>query len=112
MGSDWPKPLIALNGRPLLGHVLARLARIRPRPGRVIIVTGYKHELVERFLQAERLPLELVTLVNREYRKENGYSLLQAAPLLQGPFLLAMADHVVDPEVYARAAAMRALDCA
>ena len=107
MGSDRPKPLIMLNGQPLLGHVLMRLAEARPR--RVIVVTGYKHELVERFLQAERFPFDLVTVVNREYWKENGYSLLRAAPLLQEPFLLAMADHIVDPEIYARAAAHEGL---
>jgi len=111
MGRAVPKPLIELAGVPLLEHVIERLAVISPR--KLFVVIGYKHQLLERFLRKlwreKGYTFEIVTILNRKYGKENGYSLLQAEDLLRERFLLAMADHLVDPEIYSVAAAYEGL---
>ena len=38
-------------------------------------------------------------VVNEEWQRSNGVSVLKAKPFLSGPFLLSMCDHLVDPEI-------------
>lgn len=102
-----PKPLVELDGRPLLAHVLDRVARCDPT--RVVVVVGYRHERVEAFLREADYGFPVVTAVNEAYGRENGSSLHRAEPLVGESFVLAMADHVVDPALYRRAAAHHGL---
>lgn len=46
-----PKPLVPLNGRPLLGHLIDLLCRSGVR--RHILCTGYKSHMVDEFVAAE-----------------------------------------------------------
>lgn len=105
MRGEKPKPLIEFAGAPILEHVISRLATVSL--SRLIIVTGYKHRYIEEFLESMKLNcakhLEIITVVNREYERENGYSLLQVEDLIKDCFLLVMADHIVDPELYSMA---------
>ncbi|MGQ9477561.1 MAG: NTP transferase domain-containing protein [Candidatus Bipolaricaulia bacterium] len=98
-----PKPLVPLAGRPLLEHLLSRLLKIRPR--RIILVLGHGHLQIERFLEGWDLELK-AELLNPWPERENGYSLLQAEGLVgeEEQFLVAMADHLVVPEIYKAAA--------
>lgn len=97
-----PKPLYPLFGLTLL----ERAARCLRSAGceELVIVTGYASDQVRSRL--ERALGEGARWVRADgWRRGNGASLLAAAPLLRGePFLLVMADHVMDPEV-ARCAA-------
>ncbi len=95
-----PKPLVELSGQPILKHVLDRLAQASP--GRLILVTGRRHREIEAFLRQHRAayPFEIITVINRDVERENGYSLLQVQPFVQDRFLLTMADHLVDPKLY------------
>lgn len=95
-----PKPLVAVGDRPLLGHVLDRIAETDVSA--VTVIVGYRYELVEGFLGGTNYDFPVETIVNPEYERENGFSLLQAAETVDGPFVLAMADHIVDPELYRR----------
>ena len=100
--STSPKPLVDLHGKPLIEHTLDRLARCDP--DRVVVVVGYRHERVESFLRDTDYGFPVVTAVNEDYERENGSSLHRAEPLVGESFVVAMADHIVDPAVYRRAA--------
>lgn len=95
---DLPKPLVPLLGKPLLAHVLDRVFSIQPT--HVLVVTGHRSAEIERFLGA----FPVTTVHNREYWRENGVSLLCAQPFIRERFVLAMADHLVDPALYRAAA--------
>ena len=99
------KPLARIAGRPLIEHVLRRA-----RAGgatRFVVVTGYAAEGIEAFLgglaASEGLPIECVR--NGDWLQPNGHSVLAAAPKLDEQFLLAMSDHLVDPQIVAAAVA-------
>jgi 1L-myo-inositol 1-phosphate cytidylyltransferase len=96
------KPLCAVAGRALVDHALANLAAAGLT--RAIVVTGYEAERVEAHLAGPQ-PLAVETVRTRDWREPNGVSALAAAPLVDGPVLLAMCDHLVEPALYARMAA-------
>lgn len=96
-----PKPLVEVGDRALLGHVLDRIAETDVSA--VTVVVGYQHERVEAFLDGTSYDFPVETVVNPDYERENGFSLQRAAATVDGPFVLAMADHIVDPEIYRRA---------
>ena len=54
--ADIPKPMLPVQGRPLLEHVLDRLATAGVQ--RFLIVTGYRHETIESHFRDWRLPVE------------------------------------------------------
>jgi CDP-L-myo-inositol myo-inositolphosphotransferase len=65
------------------------------------VVTGYQWECLRDFLGrlAERLRIPITTLINEDWEKENGFSVLRAREYLHEPFLLLMADHLFDPSI-------------
>ena len=100
------KPLAAVAGRPLIGHVVRRA-----RAGgatRFLVVTGYEAGGIETFLAglaaAEAVPIE--TVRNEAWERPNGHSILAAAPRLERDFLLLMSDHLFDPEIVAALVAL------
>jgi len=101
-----PKPLVPLAGRPLLEHLLSRLLKISPR--RIVLVLGHGRREIEQLLEGLspklELEVELLTVLNPKPERENGYSLLQAEGLVGEQFLVAMADHLIDPGIYRAAA--------
>jgi 1L-myo-inositol 1-phosphate cytidylyltransferase len=93
-----PKPLLPVAGRELLLRTLDSLAVAGCT--RVVIVLGHRFEEMERFLSARYDgPIELVTVLNRDFQLSNGVSVLSARPQLPDRFILSMADHVFDREV-------------
>lgn len=62
--SDIPKPMADLNGRPFLSYILDYLDKYGI--GRVILSTGYKHEIIEDFFGAKYKSMELVYQVENE----------------------------------------------
>ena len=93
------KPLIALLGLPLIERTLltAKKAGLTD----FCVVTGYEGESVRCFLDelASRHDLTIQHVVNREWQKGNGLSVLKAKDHLHEKFLLLMADHVVEPRL-------------
>jgi len=65
------------------------------------VVIGYQGERVRLFLErlAERLAIRITPLLNEDWDKENGVSVLKARDVLHEPFLLLMADHLFDPNM-------------
>jgi CDP-L-myo-inositol myo-inositolphosphotransferase len=93
------KPLIPILGIPLIERVIR--AALEAGAQEFYVVIGYQGERVRLFLErlAERLAIEITPLVNDDWEKENGLSVLKAQGVLHEPFLLLMADHLFDPNL-------------
>ncbi len=93
------KPLIPIRGVPLLERVIARGAAAGVE--RFFVVSGYRGEQVRAALDelAARDGISITNIVNDEWQRANGVSVLKAKPYLDGPFLLTMCDHLVDLEI-------------
>jgi choline kinase len=92
-----PKPLVMLNGKPLLEHVMskARDAGIE----RFVIVVGYRGQSIKEWYESHPLPGVQVTWIeNPDFRKDNGISVLCAKKVVHERFLLLMADHIFETE--------------
>lgn len=97
------KPLCVVGDRPLIDHAIGRLAEAGLR--RVIVVLGYGAEQIEAHLSSGTWPIEVQTVRTADYRRPNGVSVLAAEGYIAGgEALLAMCDHLVDPELYRRTA--------
>jgi CDP-L-myo-inositol myo-inositolphosphotransferase len=72
------------------------------------VVIGYQGERVRLFLErlSEQLAIRITPLVNDDWDKENGVSILKARDVLHEPFLLLMADHLFDPNLVRRLTTM------
>ncbi len=94
------KPLIPLKGVPLIEHV-ARRARAGGAD-EFVVVSGYRGEALRRELDAvsSREELRVTHVVNDEWNRANGVSVLKAKRHLSEPFLLTMCDHLADPEIF------------
>lgn len=92
-----PKPLVRLKGKPLIEHVMERLAAAGV--DRFVVVTGYDRQVLEPALDeiATRRGWIILNAYNPDWQKPNGVSLLSARRLLAPRFLLTMSDHIVDP---------------
>lgn len=93
-----PKPLVLLGGRPLLAHVLDGLAAAGVLD--TVVVVGYRGQQVRAAL-ARRPPggMAVRFVENERYEVGNARSLWAARDAVDGPFVLAMADHVVEPAI-------------
>jgi len=93
------KPLVPLFGIPLIERVIR--CALKAGADDFFVVTGYQGEGVRVFLDrlAERLGIGITPIVNEDWEKENGLSVLKARDFLSEPFLLLMADHLFDPSI-------------
>ena len=94
------KPLIPILGIPLIERVIR--AALETGADEFYVVTGYQGDHVCDFLErlGERLSIRITLLVNDDWEKENGLSVLKARDVLHEPFLLLMADHLFDPHMF------------
>jgi 1L-myo-inositol 1-phosphate cytidylyltransferase len=93
------KPLIPIGGVPLLERVIARARAAGAE--RFFVVSGYRGEQLRAALDqlAAREALSITHIVNEDWQRANGVSVLRAKPYLDGQFLLTMCDHLVDPDI-------------
>ncbi|NIS61910.1 MAG: HAD hydrolase-like protein [Proteobacteria bacterium] len=93
------KPLVSILGIPLIERVIrtAREAGVDD----FYVTTGYQGERIRAFLDrlADRLEVHITHIVNEDWEKENGLSVLKARDYLREPFLLLMADHIIDGSI-------------
>ncbi len=96
------KPLIHLLGLSLIERVL--MTGKKAGLTEFYIVTGYNGEEVRRFLDklAVRRAIHITHILNEEWQKGNGLSVLKAKDHLDETFLLIMGDHLVDVELLKR----------
>lgn len=100
MTSEVPKPMLPVQGRPILEHVLDNLAAAGVE--RFLLVVGYRHEMVEKHFRQWPLPVEF-----RVQDPVDGTG--SAARLARGfaagdPVLLTFGDILCDPGAYDRCA--------
>ncbi|HDY73933.1 MAG TPA: nucleotidyltransferase, partial [Euryarchaeota archaeon] len=90
------KPLIPLLGLPLIERVILTAKKVGLTE--FIVVTGHNNEAVER--QLTRFSVErnirITSILNEEWEKDNGLSVLKAKKLLTENFILLMGDHLFD----------------
>jgi 1L-myo-inositol 1-phosphate cytidylyltransferase len=93
------KPLIRIKGVPLIERVIgrARSAGIDD----FYVVSGYRGDDLRRELDAfsAREGIRITHVVNENWDRANGVSVLKAKHYLDAPFVLTMCDHLVDPEI-------------
>lgn len=93
-----PKPLRAVASVPLLVRVLRCLAASGME--RAAIVLGYQADQIRDALERqEGLGLELHYVLNEQYAKSNGVSVLAARDFIGDGCVLSMADHLYSPRV-------------
>ena len=92
------KPFVPLLGRPLLSYILEAVSRAGVRTAHFVV--GYESERV--IANAKQLippDIKALFIVNREWEKQNGISLLAATGHVSAPFLLTMGDHVFEDAI-------------
>jgi choline kinase len=94
-GGALPKPLVPIGGRPLISYAFQAFARAGIRTVHTVVrpnAEGLGAEL------AALLPagMCLNPIINPEWQKQNGVSVLSAAGKVEAPFLLTMGDHLFD----------------
>jgi len=90
------KPLVSLLGLPLIERTI-----LTARKGSIndfYVVTGYEGEKVRRYLDklGQRTNINITHVINEEWEKGNGISVLKARDFIKEPFILLMADHIFD----------------
>jgi len=95
------KPFVLLAGRPLISYTLDAL--IHGGIKTVNFVVGYESERVIAQVKPLVPPgVGSYFIENRDWKKQNGVSLLSAAGRVTSPFLLAMSDHVFENAIINR----------
>lgn len=93
------KPLIPILGVPLIERVIR--SALEAGADDFYVTTGYQGERVCSFLDLLNgcLGIRITPIVNEDWEKENGLSVLKAQQYVRDPFLLLMADEVFDPSI-------------
>jgi glucose-1-phosphate cytidylyltransferase len=99
---DLPKPLVEIGGMPIVWHVVQLYAVQGFR--RIVLATGYKGELIERFVAAHAWPSGVVVeCVDTGPETQTGGRIKRLEPLLAGEplFCATYADGVADIDLQA-----------
>jgi choline kinase len=102
-GSDktFLKPFVPVLGRPLISYALDATTRAGIKA--VNFVVGYESErMIAQVKQLIPSDVNASFIENRNWRKQNGISLLAAAGHVGAPFLLTMSDHLFDNAIVGR----------
>jgi len=74
---ELPKPLVKLNGTPLLEHVMTSVKNAGIE--RFVIVVGFRGQMIREWYESHPINgIEVTWVENPEYRKDNGISVLRA----------------------------------
>ena len=100
-GGAVAKPLVHVGGRALICYTFDAFARAGIRT--VHAVMGANSERLTRELEPLVPPaIRFTTILNPDWDKQNGVSVLAAAGRVKAPFVLAMGDHLFEPALLER----------
>jgi len=85
-----PKPLVSLNDRPILEHIINELPK---EIDEVILVIGYLGDKIKKYFGSNFLGKKVKYMVQKEQRG-TFHALKQAQKFLGGKFLVLMADDI------------------
>ncbi|MFQ5846159.1 MAG: CDP-alcohol phosphatidyltransferase family protein [Candidatus Methylomirabilales bacterium] len=93
------KPLIRLLGLSLIERVILTANSVGLND--YYVVSGYNGEKLRQALDrlSRSRNLRITHLINEEWEKENGLSVLKAKTVLNQNFILLMADHILDESI-------------
>ncbi|HNX97668.1 MAG TPA: NTP transferase domain-containing protein [Candidatus Aminicenantes bacterium] len=96
------KPLLPLQGQPLIDRVMQNM--MTAGVDDFLVITGHQADKLRAHLEgfARVHQVTVRTLHNEQWQRANGISVWVARSTLTAPFLLTMADHLVDPEIIRR----------
>jgi choline kinase len=96
--NNLPKPLIEIAGRALFSYTIGALEKAGIET--LHVVTGSNSDaLLVGLKPLVPSGMRLHPIHNSDWQKQNGISLLVAAPHVQSPFVLTMGDHLFDPAI-------------
>lgn len=90
-----PKPLVSVAGKPVLGHVLDRLAPLSL--DRVVFVTGYRGEQIEEYVR-KNYDFEAIFVEQREQLGQS-HAVIQARDAVRGPTLIVFPDMLFEADI-------------
>ncbi|MFL6514552.1 MAG: NTP transferase domain-containing protein [Chthoniobacterales bacterium] len=92
------KPLTPVMDRPLVLYILESLKAAGIRTVHAIV--GHQRDTLVKSVEAlAPAGMNIQFLVNSEWRRQNGVSVLAAETHVKSPFVLTMSDHLFDPEL-------------
>lgn len=105
------KPLARVHGVSLIEIAVRQAASAGAK--RIVVVTGHQAERVEAELRAigAGIAADIVAVRLDDWSKPNGWSVIEGARAVDGPFLLMMADHVFGDGLLQKLAAQSLADC-
>lgn len=93
---DKPKCLVEVGGKSMLEYTLQHLESAGYM--KLVIVTGFKHELIDRYIEESQSSVEIQTIVNPKFDStNNSYSLWMIRELVKSGFLLIESDLILKP---------------
>lgn len=96
-GLSFPKPLKRVGGVPLIVRAIRNLERAGV--DEVVVIVGYMGDVLRRGLARHAFRLDVRFVVNDEFDKPNGTSLLKAKAFVEEPTFVLMSDHLWAPEL-------------
>jgi 3-dehydroquinate synthase len=96
-----PKPLVDVGGLPMLIRLIGQLERRGVE--RIVVITGYDGARVARAVAGHPWTAAIRVVHNDGWERGQPVSVLAGRDEVDGPFLLAMADHVFDDAILDRA---------
>ena len=96
------KPLVPLLGLSLIERVILTVKKCGLTD--FYVVTGYNGETVRKYLNrfSQSRNINITHIINEEWEKGNGISVLKAKKVLNENFILLMVDHVFDESIPAK----------
>ena len=93
------KPLVHLDGKPLIQHVIERA--VKGGVNEFVVVTGYEASVLDAWLHnlSAEMGVPIRTVYNPDYEKPNGLSVFAAREEMASRFLLVMCDHLMSSEI-------------
>jgi choline kinase len=99
MTQELPKPMVVLNGKPIIWYVLLPLLELACVQ-KITVVTGFKHQGLDAYIRRTFSFTDRIHLLHHmAYDKGNLFTLLRARSRLRSTFMVTNADHIFHPKL-------------